>query len=95
MSASPVEGRPTACAVCGLAAPSADLEQCAGCGGWFHLELDRRAQRPSCGAPSFGQACGFSFRCDRCIANYEDATAAGTRWRSAVRQGTHEEIRQR
>ena len=85
MSAAPVEGRPSACAVCGLAAPSADLEQCADCGGWFHLDLDRRALRRSCGAPTFGQACGFSFSCDRCIASYEHGATAGAAWRSAVR----------
>ena len=73
------------CAICGGAAEPAQLAECADCGAWFHLELDRRAEGGSCGAPTFGAACGFSFSCDPCIETIHAAAEAGGRWRSAVR----------
>ena len=69
------EARPRSeqrCAICGGAAEPAQLAECADCGAWFHLELDRRVER-GCGAPSFGAACGLSLSCDPCIEAIEAA----------------------
>lgn len=84
MSAPPSGAPPARCAVCGGAALPAELAECADCGARFHLDFGRRGAGRSCGAPTFGAACGFSFGCDRCIEGY-GAAAAGRPWRSAVR----------
>ena len=79
----------TLCSVCGetSAAAGVPLSECADCGGWFHLELSRDSRLPSCGAATFGPACGFSFSCNRCIERMEQesGTSAGGGWRSVVR----------
>ncbi len=73
------------CAVCRKPGTVRELSECADCGAWFHLELDQRSERPSCGAATFGGNCGFSFTCDPCIVVAQAEAAAGGRWRSAVR----------
>lgn len=76
---------PMTCAVCGKPGTGRALTECADCGAWFHLELDRRSELPSCGAATFGGNCGFSFACDPCIAVAQAGTAAGGRRRAALR----------
>lgn len=76
---------PTICAVCDVSASTSELAECAECGEWFHLELNQHSLRRSCGAATFGNACGFSFTCDPCIARYEVATTTDGHWRTAVR----------
>ena len=73
------------CAVCGLQGPPKELADCAECGAVFHIDLSQQALGRSCGAATFGQACGFSFSCDPCIERYEEHAATGGPWRSAVR----------
>ena len=74
------------CAVCGLLGAPKELADCAECGAVFHIDLSQQALGRSCGAATFGQACGFSFSCDPCIERYEaNAAAGGGPWRSAVR----------
>ena len=94
MSTLPAQGQPAAapaaaplpdCAVCGLQGPPKEMADCAECGAVFHIDLSQEALGRSCGAATFGQACGFSFSCDPCIERYETNAATGGRWRSAVR----------
>ena len=94
MSTLPAQGQPAAapaaaplldCAVCGLQGPPKELADCAECGAVFHIDLSQEALGRSCGAATFGQACGFSFSCDPCIERYETDAATGGAWRSAVR----------
>ncbi len=73
------------CAVCGLQGVPKELADCAECGAVFHIDLSQEPLGPSCGAATFGQACGFSFSCDPCIERYEANAATGGPWRSAVR----------
>jgi hypothetical protein len=77
--------QPSSCAVCGEPGAPPELAECADCGQWFHLELDRRSERPGCGAATFGANCGFSFACSPCIELAQSGAAAGGAWRSAVR----------
>ena len=94
MSTLPAQRRPAAaapaperleCAVCGLEGAPRELADCAECGAVFHIDLSQQALGRSCGAATFGQACGFSFSCDPCIERYEEQAASGGPWRSAVR----------
>ena len=94
MSTLPAQRRPAeavpapefvACAVCGLEGSPKEMADCAECGAVFHIDLSQQALGRSCGAATFGQACGFSFSCDPCIERYEESAASGGPWRSAVR----------
>ncbi len=73
------------CAVCGLPGPLKELADCAECGAVFHIDLSQEELGRSCGAATFGQACGFSFSCNPCIERYEADAASGGYWRSVVR----------
>ncbi|MYB43062.1 MAG: hypothetical protein F4X76_12970 [Chloroflexi bacterium] len=73
------------CAVCGLQGPPKEMADCAECGAVFHIDLSQQELGRSCGAATFGQACGFSFSCNPCIERYEANAASGGYWRSVVR----------
>ena len=73
------------CAVCGLQGPPKDMADCAECGAAFHIDLSKDERGRSCGAATFGRACGFSFSCNPCIERYEANAATGGYWRSVVR----------